>query len=132
MPVIACCEAHDITTGTTQFVKTSDAYLERRAQQRRSASPARIMGRRDDHHQLEEGCELMQRLSASINRRGASPPRLNHDVHAIATPSSLDPVGTAARSPRNDFATDHRVHATHRLMYAQARLAQAAQGGDVR
>ena len=59
MPVIACCEAHDITTGTTQFVKTSDAYLERRAQQRRSASPARIMGRRDDHHQLEEGCELM-------------------------------------------------------------------------
>ena len=83
MPVIACCEAHDTTTGTFQFVKTSDAYLERRAQQRRSASPARIMGRRDDHHQLEEGCELMQRLGASINRRGASPPRLNHDVHAI-------------------------------------------------
>ena len=68
MPVIACCEAHDITTGTTQFVKTSDAYLERRAQQRRSASPARIMGRRDDHHQLEEGCELMQDVGASINR----------------------------------------------------------------
>ena len=87
MPVIACCEAHDITTGTTQFVKTSDAYLERRAQQRRSASPARIMGRRDDHHQLEEGCELMQRLGASINRRGASPPRLNHDLHTIATRS---------------------------------------------
>ena len=102
MPVIACCEAHDITTGTTQFVKTSDAYLERRAQQRRSASPARIMGRRDDHHQLEEGCELMQDVGASINRRGASPPRLNHDLHAIATPSLLDPVGTAARSPRNE------------------------------
>ena len=103
MPVIACCEAHD-TTSTPQFVKTSDAYLERRAQQRRSASPARIMGRRDDHHQLEEGCELMHRLGASINRRGASPPRLNHDLHAIATParrrggaglSSLDSVGTA-------------------------------------
>ena len=109
MPVIACCEAHDTTTGTTQFVKTSDAYLERRAQQRRSASPARIMGRRDDHHQLEEGCELMQRLGASINRRGASPLRLNHDVHAIATSwrgvaglSSLDSVGAAARSPRNE------------------------------
>ena len=87
MPVIACCEAHDITTGTTQFVKTSDAYLERRAQQRRSASPARIMGRRDDHHQLEEGCELMQDVGASINRRGASPPRLNHDLHTIATRS---------------------------------------------
>ena len=82
MPVIACCEAHD-TTSTPQFVKTSDAYLERRAQQRRSASPARIMGRRDDHHQLEEGCELMHRLGASINRRGASPPWLNHDFHAI-------------------------------------------------
>ena len=72
MPVIACCEAHDTTTGTVQFVKTSDAYLERRAQQRRSASPARIMGRRDDHHQLEEGCELMHRLGASINRDASS------------------------------------------------------------
>ena len=110
MPVIACCEAHDITTGTTQFVKTSDAYLERRAQQRRSASPARIMGRRDDHHQLEEGCELMQG-AAHQSIVAASPPRLNHDLHAIATPvrwrggaglSSLDSVSTAACSPRSE------------------------------
>ena len=108
MPVIACCEAHDTTTGTTQFVKTSDAYLERRAQQRRSASPARIMGRRDDHHQLEEGCELMQG-AAHQSIVAASPPRLNHDLHAIdAAParwrapgglSPLDSVSTVAFSP---------------------------------
>ena len=88
MPVIACCEAHDTTTGTLQFVKTSDAYLERRAQQRRSASPARIMGRRDDHHQLEEGCELMQ---DSAHQSIATPARRRGGAGL----SSLDSVGTA-------------------------------------
>ena len=96
MPVIACCEAHD-TTGTVQFVKTSDAYLERRAQQRRSASPARIMGRRDDHHQLEEGCELMHRLGASINRRGAS-----RTIDAATCGDDVVPVAVHGRGHARD------------------------------
>ena len=39
----AWCRGPRHATGTVQFVKTSDAAFERRAQQRRSASPARII-----------------------------------------------------------------------------------------
>jgi hypothetical protein len=61
--------------------------------------------------------------------RGASPPRLNHDLHAIdATParwcgdvcsSPLDGASAATSSSRNDFAKNYRVRPTHCLICAQ-------------
>ena len=64
------------------------------------------------------------------NCRGASPPLLNNDLHAIdATPArwrglgglpSLDSVSTVAFSSRKDLVKNYRVHSTHWLIYAQA------------
>jgi DNA primase large subunit len=60
--------------------------------------------------------------------RGASPPMLNHNLHAIdATParwrghvgsSPLDGAGTATPSPRNDLVKNYR-HPTHWLISTQ-------------
>jgi hypothetical protein len=62
--------------------------------------------------------------------RCASPPLLNHGLHAIdATPArwrggvgltQLDSVITAASSPIKDFVKNYRVHPTHWLICAQA------------
>ena len=63
------------------------------------------------------------------NCRDASPPRLNHDLHAIdATPaqwrapgglSPLHSVSAVAFSPWKDLVKNYRVHPTHWLIYAQ-------------
>ena len=63
------------------------------------------------------------------NCRDASPPRLNHDLHAIdATParwrapgglSPLHSVSAVAFSPWKDLVKNYRVRPTHWLIYAQ-------------
>ena len=70
------------------------------------------------------------------NCRDASPPRLNHDLHAIdATPagwrvpgglSPLDSVIKVAFSSRKDLVKNYRVHPTHWLIYAQVRRTRSA------
>ncbi len=57
------------------------------------------------------------------NCRGASPPRLNHDLQTIdATParwrgrgllSPLDSASSVAFSPRRDLVKNYQVHPTH-------------------
>ena len=87
----------------------------------------------------EDGESLTPRRRVPVHKsncRDASPPWLNHDLHAIdATPagwrvpgglSPLDSVIKVAFSSRKDLVKNYRVHPTHWLIYAQVRRTRSA------